>query len=192
MRFDELNQDKLIFSLVDWIDSNDFTEDANGAEDDFYTRLASPYRSANQPIFNVNELVNVKNYDKEIVNALLPFLCALPEVGSNQINVNAIRKNKPEILVMLFGENLSLSSASNVLADRPLSGFKDKEELLSHPELADLPLSNSALDNIKFKSNFYRLTTKVDNFQYPFVLDSYLQILETGKVKVFMRSQGVF
>ena len=192
LRFDELNQDKLIFSLVDWIDSNDFTEDANGAEDDFYTRLASPYRSANQPIFNVNELVNVKNYDKEIVNALLPFLCALPEVGSNQINVNAIRKNKPEILVMLFGENLSLSSASNVLADRPLSGFKDKEELLSHPELADLPLSNSALDNIKFKSDFYRLTTKVDNFQYPFVLDSYLQILDTGKVKVYMRSQGVF
>ena len=116
----------------------------------------------------------------------------MPEVGWNHININAIRRNKPEILVMLFGENLSLSSASNVLADRPLSGYKDKEELLSHPELANLPLSNSALYNIKFKSDFYRLTTKVDNFQYPFVLDSFLQILETGKVRVFMRSQGVF
>ena len=33
---------EIIASLLDWIDSNDFTEDVNGAEDDFYTRLDSP------------------------------------------------------------------------------------------------------------------------------------------------------
>ena len=192
LRVDELTQDSFIYSLVDWLDSNDFTEGVSGAEDDFYTRLESPYRAANQPIFNVNELVNIKNFNKQIVDFLSPFLCALPEIGSNHINVNAVKKNRPEILVMLFGEDLSLVSAAKILADRPLSGFKDREELLSHPDLVDLNLSNSALENIKFESSFYQLTTKVDNFQYPYILNSFLQILDTGKVRVVKRSQGVF
>ena len=93
---------------------------------------------------------------------------------------------------MLFGEDLSLVSAAKILVDRPLSGFKDREELLSHPDLVDLNLSNSTLENIKFESSFYQLTTKVDNFQYPYILNSFLQIQDTGKVRVVKRSQGVF
>ena len=61
---------------------------------------------------------------------------------------------------MLFGEKLSLASASNILADRPLAGFIDKEELLSHPELSDLSLSNSSLNNIKLNSDFYKEVKK--------------------------------
>ena len=97
-----------------------------------------------------------------------------------------------EILVMLFGEKLSLASASNILADRPLTGFIDKEELLSHPELSDLNLSKSSLNNIKLNSDFYKLTTKVKNFDYPYILNSYLEILESGKVRVIQRTQGIF
>ena len=93
---------------------------------------------------------------------------------------------------MLFGEKLSLASASNILADRPLTGFIDKQELLSHPELSDLSLSNSSLNNIKLNSDFYKLTTKVENFDYPYILSSYLEILESGKVRVIRRTQGNF
>ena len=189
---EDLKQDKLIYSLVDWIDSNDFTEDVNGAEDDFYTRLESPYLSANQSIFHINELINIKNFDAETLSLLSPYICALSKMGSNFINVNAIKKNQPEILVMLFGESLSLVSAANILSDRPLLGFADTEELLSHPELSNIRLSNSAINNIKFNSDFYQLTTKVKNFGYPFVLNSYLQVLESGKVSVVKRSQEVF
>ena len=192
LRVDDFDQEKLIFSLVDWIDSNNFTEDVTGAEDDFYTRLESPYQTANQAIFNANELINVKNFQKDVFNLLFPFVCALPKIGSNFVNVNAIKKDQPEILVMLFGEKLSLASASNILADRPLAGFVDKEELLSHPELSDLSLSNSSLNNIKLNSDFYKLTTKVKNFDYPYILNSYLEILESGKVSVIRRTQGIF
>mgnify|MGYP001212412062 FL=1 len=192
LRVDDFDQEKLIFSLVDWIDSNNFTEDATGAEDDFYTRLESPYQTANQAIFNINELMNIKNFEKDFLNLLLPFVCATPKIGSSFVNVNAIKKNQPEILVMLFGEKLSLASASNILADRPLAGFVDREELLSHPELSDLNFSNSSINNIKLSSDFYKLTTKVKNFDYPYILSSYLEILESGKVRVIQRTQGVF
>ena len=189
---EDLKQDKLIYSLVDWIDSNDFTEDVNGAEDDFYTRLESPYQSANQSIFHVNELINIKNFDAETLSLLSPYICALSKIGSNFINVNAIKKNQPEILVMLFGESLSLVSAANILSDRPLLGFADTKEFLSHPEFSNIRLSNSAINNIKFNSDFYQLTIKIENFDYPFVLNSYLQVLDSGKISVVKRSQGVF
>jgi general secretion pathway protein K len=93
---------------------------------------------------------------------------------------------------MLFGESLSLVSAANILSDRPLSGFADREEFLSHPELSNISLSNSAINSIKFNSDFYQLTVKVKNFEYPFVLNSYLQVLDSGRVRVVKRSQGVF
>ena len=65
---------------------------------------------------------------------------------------------------MLFGESLSLVSAANILSDRPLSGFADREEFLSHPELSNISLSNSAINSIKFNSDFYQLTVKVKKF----------------------------
>jgi len=141
---------------------------------------------------SVNELINIKNYDAETLDLLLPYICALPQTGSNFINVNAVKKSQPEILVMLFGESLSLVSAANILSDRPLSGFADREEFLSHPELSNISLSNSAINSIKFNSDFYQLTVKVKNFEYPFVLNSYLQVLDSGRVRVVKRSQGVF
>ena len=133
-----------------------------------------------------------ENYDAETLDLLLPYICALPQTGSNFINVNAIKKSQPEILVMLFGESLSLVSAANILSDRPISGFVDREEFLSHPELSNISLSNSAINSIKFNSDFYQLTVKVKNFEYPFVLNSYLQVLDSGRVRVVKRSQGVF
>lgn len=187
---DELMINKLTFSLVDWLDSNDFTEEADGAEDEFYTRLDSPYRSANQEIFNLNELINIKNYDEEILEIISPYLCALPETGTNYINVNAINRNHPEILVMLFGEGLSLSAAQRILSDRPLSGFTEKRELLSHPELLNINMSNAALNNVKLDSSFYQLTVEVDNYDFPYLLRSYFEILESGKVKIYKRSIG--
>ena len=39
LTIDEFTVSEIIASLLDWIDSNDFTEDVNGAEDDFYTIL---------------------------------------------------------------------------------------------------------------------------------------------------------
>jgi len=75
---------------------------------------------------------------------------------------------------MLFGESLSLVSAANILS------------------VSNISLSNSAINSIKFNSDFYQLTIRVKNFEYPFVLNSYFQILDSGRVSVVKRSQGVF
>ena len=65
---DEYSQDQIIYPLVDWLDSDDFVQDINGAEDDFYTRLKSPYRAANQLLYDISELKDIKNYSKNSNN----------------------------------------------------------------------------------------------------------------------------
>ena len=64
LNIDEFTVSEIIASLLDWIDSNDFTEDVNGAEDDFYTRLDSPYRTSNQLLFDLYELLSIKGLIK--------------------------------------------------------------------------------------------------------------------------------
>ena len=184
--------DQLIFPLVDWIDSDDFTQDVNGAEDDYYTRLDFPYRTPNQPISDISELVNIKNYDAQILQMLSPFICVLPEVGSTGININAVPIDKPEILVMLLGNQISINSASDILFDRSLTGFADVHEFLSHPELLELQFSGVIKNQILTDSNYYLLTTEVSNFNYPLKMKSVMHIKESGNIKILMRTTGVF
>ena len=51
-------------------------------------------------------------------------------------------------------------------------------------------MSNAALNNVKLDSSFYQLTVEVDNYDFPYLLRSYFEILESGKVKIYKRSIG--
>ena len=189
---DEYSQDQIIYPLVDWLDSDDFVQDINGAEDDFYTRLKSPYRAANQLLYDISELKDIKNYSSKLVSWLSPYVCVIPAMSIAGININAIQKDKPEILVMLMGGQISTRSASNILNDRPVAGFRDLVEFLSHPELLDLQIPQTIKDQILTESNYYVLKTKVLNYGYPLEVDSLISVNEVGHVKVLKRQERVF
>ena len=137
-------------------------------------------------------LVNIKNYDAQMLQRLSPFICVLPDIGSTGININAVPRDKPEILVMLLGNQISINSASNILFDRPLTGFTDVHEFLSHPELLELQFSGVIKNQILTDSNYYLLTTEVNNFNYPLKMKSVIHIKESGNIKILMRTAGVF
>jgi len=192
LNFNNFEIEGLVYSLVDWMDSDIFYSSSYGAEDDYYVRNDYLYRTANQPISILDEIYSVKNYSKEIIEILSPYLCALPEVGSTGININAISKDKPALLVMLFGENLSITSAKNILHSRPEGGFLDTEEFLSHPELAGIVVSNLTRSQLKVSSRFYLLETKVYTNDYPYYLQSLLNLNDNGFVQILSRRLGVF
>ena len=187
LEIDRFLLEDLIYGLLDWIDSDNSSINTYGAEDDFYTRLDSPYWSANQLLSNKSELANIKNYSTEIVKKILPYVCVLPESATSSININTIPKNKPEILMMLFGENLPRESALQVLDDRPLEGYLSIEEFISHPELGRLILSGYVRSYLKMSSNYYLLNSKVIYNDHVFTMNSSLKLLDSGKVKVFKR-----
>lgn len=72
-------------AAADWIDADEKPLPA-GAEDGYYLGLPTPYRTANQPMVDLNELYRVKGFDQEAIDKLRPFVTALPI--RTPVNVN--------------------------------------------------------------------------------------------------------
>ncbi|MEE9447078.1 MAG: type II secretion system minor pseudopilin GspK, partial [Arenicellales bacterium] len=80
-------------AVLDWIDADDETTDPEGAEDGTYASADPPYLTANQPFVSVSELANVLGFGQAEMDALAPYVSALP-VGDvsdpifTKININ--------------------------------------------------------------------------------------------------------
>ncbi len=80
---------ELADAVVDWIDSDSDLSGPGGAEDAYYLSLPKPYRAANAPMMQVEELYQVRGFDAAAVRKLRPFVTALPvKAGLTTVNVN--------------------------------------------------------------------------------------------------------
>ncbi len=64
----------IALAVKDWVDTNQNSELATGAEDDFYATRKPPYRAANQAIAHISELKAIKGFSQEkfwVYNLLL-------------------------------------------------------------------------------------------------------------------------
>ena len=76
----------LVPAVIDWIDTDSDLAGPGGAEDAYYLGLARPYRPANQPMVQVDELYRIRGFDAATVAKLKPFVTALP--ARTAVNVN--------------------------------------------------------------------------------------------------------
>ena len=79
---------ELADAVVDWIDPDQQLASGAGAEDAYYLGLPRPYRAANQPMQQVEELYRVRGFDAATVAKLLPYVTALPSPTRTSINAN--------------------------------------------------------------------------------------------------------
>jgi general secretion pathway protein K len=80
---------ELADAVVDWIDGDSDLSGPGGAEDAYYLSLPKPYRAANAPMMQVEELYQVRGFDAAAVRKLRPFVTALPvKAGLTTVNVN--------------------------------------------------------------------------------------------------------
>jgi general secretion pathway protein K len=77
---------ELADAVVDWIDADGDLTSSAGAEDAYYLSLARPYRAANVPMVQVEELYRVRGFDARAVAKLKPHVTALGE--RTRVNVN--------------------------------------------------------------------------------------------------------
>jgi general secretion pathway protein K len=91
----KLNPD-LANAVTDWIDADDEPR-AGGAENGTYFSMPAPYRSANQRMVFVDELIRVRGFDAATINRLRPFVTALP--ARTKVNFNSAPQ---EVLVALL------------------------------------------------------------------------------------------
>lgn len=111
----------LVESLVDWIDKDSLTR-PDGAEDTEYLASESPYRCANHPLGDIEELRLIRGFSPDIIAKLRGLVTALPAYTATNVNTAL-----PPVLGALF-KNMPLASAESLaktLASEPVTSAND-------------------------------------------------------------------
>lgn len=117
--------DQLTVAVVDWLDHDFETRFPDGAEDDHYLGTDTPYRAANRAFQSISELRLVKGVDAKIWNKLAPYVCALPE--RTTINVNTA----PAPLLAALIEEFSLRDGEQLAETRGEGGYEAIDDFLN-------------------------------------------------------------
>ncbi|HEA52192.1 hypothetical protein LCGC14_0857600 [marine sediment metagenome] len=140
-------------ALVDWIDPNDETISAYGAEDGQYLMAEPGFRAANQPFVSVSELRLIEGMTEEIYVALRPHVAALPIRGLG-INVNTATA---EVLMSLH-EELTAAQAASIIESREEARFESVQDFLALPEFAGLGLKSTGLG---LQTRFFEVVSRI-------------------------------
>lgn len=109
-------------AVLDWIDTDADISGPGGAEDSYYLALPRPYRAANGPMTQVEELYRVRGFDAAAVAKLRPYVSALP--ARTMLNVNTA--SVPVIAAVL---ELPLEKAQQIVAERGRKAFASAADL---------------------------------------------------------------
>jgi len=174
-------------AVIDWIDADADASFPDGAEDQDYLALTPAYRTANQRMSNISELLLVKGVSYEIFNKLKPFICALPV--NTTININTA----PAEVIAALSSQLDLGMANNIIKDRTsvFSSIKDFLDTTkgyvrdkSAYELEITPL-------IGVSSQYFQVQATVQIDKINKNLISILQRNSKGEVIVLTRTPGI-
>jgi general secretion pathway protein K len=169
--------------LVDWIDPDSTRSYPDGAEDGEYLMGKPPYRAANTYLSSTSELLALPEFGPERYRRLAPYVTALPR-----------------------GAKLNVCTASAVLIDTLVTGFKefsaDPTALLKNrqkgcfPTVADLSAVFSGEDwqnaqsRVEQRSVWFRLTTRVTIGATEVTLYSLLERNGIGGSRAALRTFG--
>jgi general secretion pathway protein K len=127
-------------AVVDWIDADDALTGSGGAEDAYYLSLPQPYRTANQPLVQVEELLRVKGFDAKTFARLKPYVTALP--GRTLVNANTAA---PQVLAAYLAESPD-DEVRKLVAARAVKPFASIEDLKSRAKGANGEAIQRAFD----------------------------------------------
>ena len=165
-------------SVIDWIDDDQYTTYPNGAEDDFYTRMNPPYRTANREMITISELLSVRSIDQEIFNQIKPYISAIPEI--TKINVNTAS----HVILKSLGDGITINDIERLENERLPSGFIDVAT--SFESLID----NEYIYNISGNSNYFQLELLVNIDNISIIMYSTIHRGIGGNTSILSRSFG--
>lgn len=177
----------IVASASDWLDA-DINPTPDGAEDDYYSVLSPPYRSANGPVSSASELRAVANMTPEIYNAIRPWITAWPQVPAT-LNIHTAP------LFVLRGMNadddlspLNLGDAEALVEYRNETGFADKEDFLANPVFSGMSMAQVG-ELLGETSDYFLLSAEVEVAERRMRLYSVLQ-RNGGSVNALTRASG--
>jgi general secretion pathway protein K len=172
-------------TIVDWVDADLNARGSYGAEDDYYSGLKHPYRTANQPMASISELRLVRGFTEKAYQKILPFVTALPT--HTDINVNTAPM---EILATL--PNMVASGAVNLIKLRqgnPFETIQDFQSALS--TVAGVPQGPAtAVTGVDVTTQYFDVTVDTRIGYGRASINSLLYRDEQGDIKMIRRAQG--
>ena len=111
-------------AVTDFLDGDNNTE-SQGSEDNFYTGLATPFRTAGGPVAAVSELRAVDGVTREIYGRIAPFLCARAPGQKVEINLNALTPSDAPVIYALAAGNWPLDQIRAQIEQTPPGGWPD-------------------------------------------------------------------
>ena len=175
-------------ATADWLDQDINPQFPDGAEDNTYLNLDTPYRTGNTRMGDASELRLVKGVDAEAYEKLAPYIVALPE--STPININTA---DPLVLQALLGA-MNEETAKQLATEREENPFKDKKSFIDRLKalLDKNKVKSEEIDPvISVTSRFYQLETTVQMEDVSYRLRSLLYKSDKD-VLVLARSIGAY
>ena len=151
---------ELADAVVDWIDGDSELTSGAGAEDGYYLALPRPYRAANRPMTQVEELYRVRGFDAASVAKLLPYVTALPSPTRTPINANTASA----LLLAAVLPTIPREAIDRKVSERVAKPFRSASEVAQWVASLDRRASAGALD---VKSAFFSVRVRVaqDDFE---------------------------
>lgn len=165
-------------ALKDWIDENQITESPEGAEDDYYTSLEVPYRTANRQMSDASELRLIKGVDAELYNAIRPYIVALPE--STLVNINTVEKE------IFDAMDLGIDSQA-FLDERDKDAFTSVEDF---EQRMNITLEDEQKSYLSVSTNYFLAAGQVSLGEKSLVINSLFYRDKLGQTHVISRTLG--
>ncbi|MDF1613748.1 type II secretion system minor pseudopilin GspK [Desulfurivibrio dismutans] len=175
-------EEELEQAVSDWLDADQEPRFPGGAEDGEYLRRNPPYRTADRPLTDADELALVYGFEHEgYEECLKPLLTALPEVAA--VNVNTA----PAPVLAALAEGIDPYRAEQLVADRPEMGYT-MAEFLEHPALAGTGLGTEDGPLLTVQGRYFMVQSEAVIGQSRVMLHSLLQ-REGENVRTLQRSR---
>ncbi len=180
--------ESMVDALTDWLDSNDMITGSGGAEDNDYASREFPYLAANSYLASINELRLIEHFTPEVILALTPHVCVLPNNSLHLININTLDAEKPELLQALLDS--SLDEAQEVLSAREGSGYENIEDFYKLQELSKIKMTTWQKAQFVVDSEYFKLKASARFNNSYFAMSSIMKIDETQQIQVISRTIG--
>lgn len=147
-------------STIDWIDRDDLTIGAMGAESNYYQGLSPAYASANSPFNAIEDLKQVRGFEGQNYDLIAPYISALPAT-TVKININTV----PPLLLASLDDKLEVNTVAMVLQDKQkkMEHFANVSELLAVQPFDSISDESKNLANkmLDVKSDYFKIQVEV-------------------------------
>jgi general secretion pathway protein K len=177
-------------STRDWVDKDDQSNAAQGAEDSIYQAREVPHLAANNLMVDVSELRAVQGVGQKIYDHIAPYLCAIPTVDQ-KININTVKVEQAAVLYALFERdlNLALSDFTKVLEERPVSGWNKVDDFLALSIFSETKPSAEIKQQLSVSSEYFQLNGTAE-FEDRIIAVQLLFQMDEKKAKVIRYQSG--